>query len=714
MLQGYHSYDRKILTSAVRVMEAHLKTDPENRELIGALGILYLDRFRDAKQAMPYLEKMIAGAPEEGAWQQALARALRATGQHGSAAEHFKMAADLEPHDVWSRYELGNTLAAAGEYKKAAVAYRAALDIKARNTDARLALAKVLWADGQISEAKRAARGVLEFEPANREARKLLAAAPPAPNPSPVPTAGGAPAPALTAAPTKAPTPGPRPVSPLDAAVAEAYLSGRSDKFEHAAAMLESALRREPGHLKNRQSLAYLYLEKLRVPARALPHLEKVSAALPRDTNWLQMLAKAQEQSGDRNAAALTYRRAATVAPRDVWARYHLGRVLRELGKRAEAEAAFREALALDPHSSHVRRELARSLQDAGNSREASTLTEQLLREDPHDAEAHAILGDIYRAQRDFADADAAYHAALANSPAHPLALAGIRDIRNQKRPVGKFAFYTFDDTDHLRQSGIFSYVSVLLTGRLEASASLNERFFKKSPGETVERFEAGAGLTYRFNRVVQLALGISQFKTSNLDRETGANVAIYVSPIKALDFSLSYRHADPINDSYITASRAFTQNTFSGGINWRPARTLAVSLSASTSEYSDGNTRRAALASVAWYVPLPASPVVKLEYEWLDFSRHTSDYSSPRDYARLRPVLEIAPRINDWLTIEIHGELSYVLDEHAWGTGLTVGPRVKLGDSTEAGISYMNYQIPGGQTTWSGEGFKVELSSKF
>lgn len=85
------------------------------------------------------------------------------------------------------------------------------------------------------------------------------------------------------------------------------------------------------------------------------------------------------------------------------------------------------------------------------------------------------------------------------------------------------------------------------------------------------------------------------------------------------MDFSLSYRHAHPVNDSYISASRAFTQNVFAGGINLRPARTVAFSFSASSADYSDGNTRRSALASVAWYLKLPASPVLKLEYEWLD-----------------------------------------------------------------------------------------------
>ena len=700
MQQGYQSSERTVLTTAGQVLETHLKSDPENRDVLRALGILYLDSLHDPDHALPHLEKVVAATPEDGAWQQALARALRAKGQHARAAEHFRKASQLQPSDAWSRYELGNTLAASGQYKEAAAAYRTALDLNARDADARLALAKTLWADGQTAEAKRDARVVLELDPANSEALKLLAADLPAS------------APAIAPTPAKAPPP--KPVSPLDAAIADAYASGRKEKFERAAAMLESSLVREPGNLKNRQSLAFLYFDKLHAPAAAVPHLEKVAAALPRDANWLQMLAKAQVRTGDRAAALLTYRRAAAVAPRDVWARYHLGCVLRELGRKAEAEAAFREALALGPGSNLLRRELARLVEDAGNLREAGALAQGLIRDDPRDAEAQVILGDVYRAQRDFADADAAYQSALANSPANPLALAGIRDIRDQKRPVGKFAFYTFDDTDGLRQTGIFSYASVLLTGRLEASASVNERFFKKSPGESIERFETGVGLSYRFNQVSQLALGVSQFRTSNRDPETGANVAIYVSPAKAVDFSLSYRHADPINDSYITASRAYTQNIVSGAINIRPTRTLAASLSASTAAYSDGNTRHTALASVAWHVPLPASPIVKLEYEWLDFTRHTSDYSSPHAYGRLRPVLALAPQITDWLTFEIHAELTYVFDEHAWGTGLTVGPRFKFGDDLKFGFSYMNYQIPGGQTTWSGEGFKVDLSSKF
>ena len=120
------------------------------------------------------------------------------------------------------------------------------------------------------------------------------------------------------------------------------------------------------------------------------------------------------------------------------------------------------------------------------------------------------------------------------------------------------------------RQSGIFSYFRTLLTGQMHASVFANERFFKKAPGETVERFEAGVGLEYRFGSLAQIAAGVSQFKSENRERETGANIALYLTPAAAIDGWLSYRHADPINDSYTTAREAFTQNILSAGLNLR------------------------------------------------------------------------------------------------------------------------------------------------
>jgi Flp pilus assembly protein TadD len=542
----------------------------------------------------------------------------------------------------------------------------------------------------------------------NAGARKLLTAAaqPEEKLPDPV-----------TAPPEAKPPPpkaASKPISAVDAAVTEAYASGRRDKFARAAEALEDSLRRAPGNLVRRKSLAFIYLEKLHSPKQAVPHLEKVVAAAPDDGSWLQMLARAQAASGDKSAAAVTYRRAAEASPRDVWTRYHLGCTLRDLNRKAEAEAAFRQALKLDPKNKYVRRELARAVQASGRTREAAEIARELVREDERDAESHAMLGDIYRSGNDFAAAGTEYQAALASDPAHPIATAGIQELRKQQRTQAKLAFYTFEDTDDLRQTGVFSHVSFFLNSRLQGSVFLNERWFKRPPDETAERFEAGLGLDYRFNGVVQVSAGVSQFKTENLDRETGANIAVYVAPASWVDAWASYRYAEAVNDSYITASEAFTQDILSAGLNLRPFKNVVASVTASTAEYSDGNTRRSALASIGWYVPVVTSPVLRLEYEWLDFDERTPDYSSPENYGRLRPVFELTPKITDWLALEVHGELDYVFDESEWGYGVTVGPRMYAGDWLNVGFMYMKYEIPGGQTTWSGEGFKVDLTYRF
>jgi tetratricopeptide (TPR) repeat protein len=704
--QGYHSSDPEVLKRAAGMIEAQVKAEPDNRELQHALAILYLDRLHDPARAVPYLEKIVADSPNDSAWHHALARAMRATKQADRAAAHFAKAAELKPGDAWVRYELGNTLSEAGRFGEAATAYRAALEFDGKNTDTRLALAKTLWAAGEAAEASATARTILEYDPLNSAARKLLLAeqAPePAPPVAPVPVP-----------PTPPPVAPPKPVHPADAAVAAAYASGNPADFARAAQVLEKTLRQSPRDLPRRKTLAYLYLDKLQSPAQAVPHFTKVVELTPRNGAWWSLLAKAQEAAGDEQGAMSSYRRAAENTPRDVWSRYHLACSLRRQGRRVEAEDTFREALRIEPKNRYVRRELARCAYDAGRKKEAVEIARELINEEPADADARALLGDVQRSQFNFAAAGAEYQAALAAQPSHAIALAGLSEIRRQKRPEVKLSYYTFDDTDGLRQSGLFSYASTLLTGRLKASVSVNQRYFKQAPFVTVDRLETGAGFDYRVFSTLQIAAGAGQFKTENYTAKFGGNVALYYQPASFADVWASYRSAEPVNDSYTTASLAFSQSIIAAGLNLRPFKSIALSATASQSRYSDDNTRQSALASASWYVPLWGSPVVRMEYEWLNYDRNTSAYSSPDNYARFRPVLEFSPRLTDWLKIELHGELSYVFDEEQWGTGFTAGVRVNKGDSFDLGLGYMEYEIPGGQTTWSGSGWKVDLTARF
>lgn len=708
MEQAYHSSDPNTLAHAAETLEQELMANPDQAELRHALAILYLDRVHDPVRAIPYLERIVADLPQDSAWHHALARAYRGAKKFEGAAVHFAKAAELKPGDAWVRYELGNTLSGANRFPEAIAAYRSALEIDDKDVDTRLALARTLWAAGQAAEATTAAQAILEQDPLNSPARKFLLSIsepkPAAPPPTPAVT---------TATPTPPPAPS-KPVHPADAAVAAAYASGKAADFQHAATELESWLERSPRDLPRRKTLAYLYLDKLQSPSQAVPHFAKVVEIAPRDSAWWSLLARAQEAAGDVNGAVASYRRAADCAPRDLWSRYHLACSLRRAGRPAEAEATFREALRFDPKNRHVRRELARCAYDAGRKKDAAEIARELVSEEPADADMHALLGDVERSKYNFTTAGTEYQAALAAQPANAIALSGLREIKRQKRPELKLAYYTFEDTDEFRQSGVFTYASVFLTGRLKASAAYNFRTFEQDPRPVVDRHEASLGLDCRVFSTLQISAGAGLFTTEDHSAVWGGNVALYYQPASFADVWASYRSAEPVNDSYTTASLAFSQSILSAGISVRPHKAVAISATGSQSRYSDGNYRQSFLASLSYYAPLPASPVVRLEYEWLNFDRHTSAYSSPDNYARFRPVLELSPRITDWLKIELHGELSYVFDEQEWGTGYTAGFRANKEDSFDVGVSYMQYEVPGGQTTWSGKGMKVDVSARF
>jgi hypothetical protein len=198
------------------------------------------------------------------------------------------------------------------------------------------------------------------------------------------------------------------------------------------------------------------------------------------------------------------------------------------------------------------------------------------------------------------------------------------------------------------------------------------------------------------------------------LKDQLGGYAALYITPASCLDFWGSFRSADPVNDSYRAAELGLYQNVVAAGVNFRPWRNVQLSYQASNGDYSDGNTRRFSLATVSYYAPVKWSPVVRVDYQYLDFAHHTPDYSSPDNYTLLRPVLEVTPQLTTWLSLEFHAEADYVFDEQSWGYGLTVGPRVRIADTFNAGFSYMHYEIPGGQTNWSGDGFKVDMNVRF
>lgn len=677
-------FSRAASLKQVKELEERLKTDPDDVELSGALGIVYLENLDQPIKALPYLEKASASQVGDVAWLQALAKAQRGANHTERAVETLRKCISIDPDDIWLRSELAAALSSLGRNREAEQTLREAIKIDESNSYLWVALARALLAQGQREAAAKAAKSALQADPKNGQAKELLAR-------------------------TRIRVP-----SPHEQAVTAAYRSKDPAQFLRAAGALKDHLRRNPGDIANRKTLGFIYLEKLHDPRAAIGHLEKVVQVSPNDANWLQILARAYESDGQYKQAADAYSQAAACSPRDVWARYHLARTLRELKRPKQAQEALDEALAIEPNNNHVKLETARLAHTSGHETRAARLVDEILADDPSNSGARVLRGDIYRADWNFRRAEAEYKAVADGDGWFPSAQSGMAAIKNLQKRDYALTFYTFNDTDDFRQSGIFGNLTLFSTGPFRFSAVVNELFFGQPPAPDITRFEAGLGLDYRFNRWLQISGGAGLFKTENVYPKFGGNVAVNVSPARALDLWFSYRYSAPVNYSYITVADAFTQDIISGGFSLRPTRNTVASFTATNADFSDGNTRHFVLATLAHYLPLWASPVLKLEYEWLDYAFQTSQYSSPQNYSLLRPVLELSPQITKWLSIDFRGELPYVFDEQQWGTGLVVGPRITLGDWLNISVQYFNYQIPGGQSTWSGSGFKAQVSGRF
>jgi hypothetical protein len=319
------------------------------------------------------------------------------------------------------------------------------------------------------------------------------------------------------------------------------------------------------------------------------------------------------------------------------------------------------------------------------------------------------LLGDLLRADQELAKATTEYQEALAIEPANAAAQTGLRAIETQQSPLLKLAYYTFEDTVDLQQSGIYSYFSAPITDRLRAFIFANELFFKQPPNETSERFETGFGFNYTINSALQIAAGASRFKTEKPRRRVRRQCRSLLQTFLdagRLDF-LSLRRAR--QRQLLHGERVLHAGYLLGRTQLPPASLVMASPQREHLRLLDGNTRTSFLASLAYYLRVKTAPVLKLEYEYLNFSDQTPLYSSPDNYTRFRPVLEWTPELTSWLKLECHGELTYVFDEADGVTALSSvrGFIAAMIWNSDSPTSIIDSRRP---DLLSGSGFKVDF----
>ena len=318
-----------------------------------------------------------------------------------TAADEFRRAAELDPHNVRLRAELGDALNASQDYPDAIAAFNEALRLDPRSEPAELGLAesyrlvfnydesrKILeraTQDHPASAAPHIALGRLEIELQHydRAIEELQAAIKSAPRDMSRAQRSrrGLPGEGRFAARARCNS---TPSSPRDSANAFAHflraqIYADKDDTAHALPDAEAVVAAQPDNTRGRILLGKILL---RVPncARAVEILQPLENAQPRESDALFLLARAYQCAGDAASAQ---------------------RVTAEFEQSSKADRAANENTTQAGHLVHEANELALKNQFA----QAMDLLNQALEKDPANSDAHAQLAKLLYSKGDLAKA---------------------------------------------------------------------------------------------------------------------------------------------------------------------------------------------------------------------------------------------------------------------------------------------------------------------
>lgn len=157
---------------AQREVEAALDVDPEHPRALLLAADLALDR-RDATEAISYLSRLDAVAPDSGPVHNRIGLSHELTGDLEAAEDEFRRATELDQrsHDAW--INLGRLLRARGDHEAAREAFETATDRAPSDSDALLGRGLTRAATGELALAVEDFRRAAELAP--NDAEPLLA-----------------------------------------------------------------------------------------------------------------------------------------------------------------------------------------------------------------------------------------------------------------------------------------------------------------------------------------------------------------------------------------------------------------------------------------------------------------------------------------------------------------------------------------------------------
>jgi len=486
--------------------------------------------------------------------------------------------------------------------------------------------------------------------------------------------------------------------------------------FREATALLEKSVSLDPKNFDVRQTLGWVYLDKLQEPQKACPHLAKLAKNRPDDVNARKLFAMACSQTGRSHQAVAEFRAAAQLQPGNLWIRANLARSLARTGSYDEAETIYAEILKTDPANAAARLGEAEIAAWRGHNSGPLQTLDQLIQENPENTEALILRGDIQRWNWDLTGAKVDYQQALTVETNNYTARNGMAQAGEMGASGIGVTAYQFKDTTHFLREYLEADGRAHLADHVYLLGDVAGWRFTNPGFSHLDRRDAAAGLEFDFARWLQVSAEGTVFDYDNTNSRAffGGKISTKISPVTGTDIYLNGAYNQPFISSISTVESAMRQHSIGAGLDTKLVGRFSFQAEAQGAKLSDDNKWWEAKPQLSYRLFDKPEIFVRAQYDYLAYSRTNASYWTPDNYHTAGPVLDVSIPICKGFHLDGDGKAPYVFGQSKFGYQAEGGPVIDLFHHVQAKASYYYSSIPGDEGAWSGHGWQASLQVKF
>ena len=347
------------------------------------------DRTGDGESAHKMLERARRSAPTNPEVLRAVASYYRDTGQYDQAIHILE---DLHARDVGTLAELGYSYALAGNPHAAARNFGAAASQAPRDIEIQLNAAQAMLNDGEFDKATALLNQAATLNPDHYRVYAL-----------------------------------------------RGRLDASQHRGENAIREYEAALQHLPEGVPEgvlypislRVDLAQIYRDAgdttnaERVTKDATDAIHTLDVTGPARPEFLRLRAATEVAGGDVDSAETDLKEALRLEPRNGILLLNYANLLWKTDRKDEARKTYLQALAIDSSNGGALGSLGFLSREMGDTAAARGYFLEFAKKHPDDYVPYLALGDLYSANRQFAEAQESYELAFQKSPSHSLIVSG-------------------------------------------------------------------------------------------------------------------------------------------------------------------------------------------------------------------------------------------------------------------------------------------------